>query len=188
MPVLHPRSPPPILLLFFVGPVSLTAQERGEPAGPPPDDVVEESEVEVTRPRGPWWTLWSRRTPHDRLIAGMTTMHVYQIDEGLRNNQAVGVVYVGFVGATFITTHGPRGFVLAAERSWREGRWGPVRTMVGFRAGLIYGYDERLFELARHTPILPYGQPVLLLQGGPLTVDLTYTWVVMSLTFGIRMW
>ena len=80
-----------------------------------------EALAEIAQPtRGPWWTLWSWRTPHDRIVAGMITTHLYELDETPANNQALGVVYKGVVGATFITTHGPRGFVLALERAWLE--------------------------------------------------------------------
>lgn len=138
--------------------------------------------------RGPWWTLWSWPTPHDRLIVGMITTHLYELDEAPTNNDAIGLVYRGLVGATFITTHGPRGFAVAFERAWLEGEIGPIRTMLGFRTGLVYGYDGRLFELADHTPILPYGQPVLLARAGPVTLDFTYTWVVVSMTAGVTLW
>ena len=147
-----------------------------------------ETEAPPTPERGPWWTLWSRPSPHDRLIVGMITTHLYELDEAPTNNWAIGFVYRNVVGATFITTHGPRGWVLAFERAWLEGTLGPMRTMLGFRAGLVYGYDERLFPLAEHTPILPYGQPVFLVDAGPVSLDFTYTWVVVSLTAGITLW
>lgn len=140
------------------------------------------------RPRGGWATLWSKRTPHDRLIVGMVTVHVYDFSKPLDQNNALGLVRDGVLGATFITTHGPRGYVVAFERSWAEGRWGPFETMVGFRAGLVGGYDGRLFEQADHVPILPYAQPMGLLRWGGVTLDLTYTWVVMSLTAGVTLW
>ena len=141
-----------------------------------------------THERGPWWTLWSTPTPHDRVLAGMITTHLYNLDELPTNNNAIGVMYRGVLGATFITTHGPRGLVAAIERSWFEGTFGPARTMFGFRTGLVYGYDERLFALAGKTPILPYGQPVALIRLGPVSMDFTYTWVVVSLTAGISFW
>jgi hypothetical protein len=175
-------------LLLPAGAERTAAQDRDPSAGTPDTDAVE-SVVQTEQPtRGPWWTLWSWRTPHDRVVAGMITTHLYELDEAPADNQAVGVIYKGVVGATFITTHGPRGFVLALERAWLEGRLGPTRTMLGFRAGLVYGYDQRLFGLAEHTPILPYAQPMFLLRAGPVSLDFTYTWVVVSLTAGVSFW
>jgi hypothetical protein len=174
-------------LIGAARPGSALAQSSGGAGGDAPASVSGRSPG-VDPPRGPWWTLWSWRTPHDRVIAGMITMHVYELGQAPTNNHTFGVIYHGVLGATFITTHGPRGFAAAFERAWLEGTLGPARTMLGFRAGLVYGYDRRLFELADHTPILPYGQPVLLVRAGPISLDLTYTWVVFSLTGGISLW
>ena len=153
-----------------------------------PSSLEAQGETQATHERGPWWTLWSTPTPHDRVLVGMITTHLYNLDELPTNNNAIGAIYRGVLGATFITTHGPRGFVAAIERSWFEGTLGPARTMFGFRTGLVYGYDERLFGLAGKTPILPYGQPVALIRLGPVSLDFTYTWVVVSLTAGISFW
>lgn len=159
-----------------------------DPGGGDAGSVTAEVQELSTPERGPWWTLWSWQSPHDRMLVGMVTTHLYELDEAPTNNWALGLVYHGMVGATFITTHGPRGFVLAFERAWLEGTLGPTRTMLGFRAGLVYGYDERLFPFAEKTPILPYGQPMFLVRAGPVSLDFTYTWVVVSLTAGITFW
>jgi len=141
-----------------------------------------------THERGPWWTAWSWAAPHDRILAGMTSIHLYHLDEGWNGNGAVGLVAKGFFGATFITTNGPRGWVLGVERAWLEGAVGPVRTMLGFRTGLVYGYNRDLGYVAEWSPILPYIQPLALIRLGPATVDLAYTWVVVSLTGGLTLW
>jgi len=178
-----------VLPLMAAAPPDVGAQVVGGDASADESPATEDQvAVGARSERGPWWTLWSWRTPHDRVIAGMITMHVYELDQAPTNNYAFGLIEHGVLGATFITTHGPRGFALAFERAWLEGTLGPMRTMLGFRTGLVYGYDRRLFELADHTPVLPYGQPVLLVRAGPVSLDLTYTWVVFSLTAGLSLW
>jgi len=57
---------------------------------------------------------------------------------------------------------------------------------VGFRAGLVYGYDGRLGWLAEAVPVLPFAQPVLYTRIGPFTAAITSTWVVVSVTAGLR--
>jgi hypothetical protein len=144
--------------------------------------------LQEERPRGGWATLWSRRTPHDRVILGMVTAHVFNWSRPLDQNNALGLVYEGVLGASFITTHGPRGYVVAFERSWFEGRWGPFDTMFGFRTGLVGGYDDRFADLAGRVPVLPYAQPIGVLRWADVSLDLTYTWVVMSLAVGVTLW
>ena len=76
----------------------------------------------------------------------------------------------------------------ASNASGRRAPGARFKRWPGFRSGLVYGYDRRLGWVAEELPILPYGQPVLLARAGPLTVDLTYTWVVFSFTFGAALW
>ena len=47
-------------------------------------------------------------------------------------------------------------------------------------------YDEQLGWMAGKSPILPMFQPMLYGRIGPLTADVTYTWVVVSITAGLR--
>jgi hypothetical protein len=133
-----------------------------------------------------WWTLWSRPSDQDRLIWGMWTLHVNYLEEGWSNDGVVAAIYKSVYAASFETTHGPRGYTLGFERIWGSVERGPVQGMVGFRTGLVYGYDHRLGWMAEKYPILPFAQPVFLLRAGPLTTDFTYTWVVVSFTVGVR--
>lgn len=169
---------------------SLTVLASGIP-GIPETVAAQDSTVPALaeeRPRGGWATLWSRKTPHDRLILGMVTAHVFNWSRPLDQNNALGLVYEGVLGASFITTHGPRGYAVAFERSWIEGRWGPFDAMFGFRTGLVGGYDDRFADLAGRVPVLPYAQPIGLLRWGDVSFDLTYTRVVMSLAVGVTLW
>ena len=91
----------------------------------------------------------------------MWTLHIDHADEGLSNDDLWGVMYRGGFAATFITTHGPRGYTVGLERNWASGERGPLAGMLGFRAGLVYGYDERLGWVAGKCPIIPLLQPVV---------------------------
>lgn len=133
-----------------------------------------------------WWNVWSHRSEEDRLIAGMWTTHLNRDKDGWQNDRAVALILDGFYGATFRTTHGPRAYSLGVERSWLSGSAGSLTGMLGFRTGLVYGYDGRLGWAAEKYPILPFAQPVLYGRLGPLAADLTYTWVVVSLTAALR--
>ena len=134
----------------------------------------------------PWWLLWSETSPEDRIIWAQWTLHLRYARKGLFYDSMVGVQYRGAFAATFITSYKERGVVVGMERQWFSGERGPLAGMLGFRAGLLYGYDEQLGWVAGKTPILPVFQPMLYGRLGPLTVDVTYTWVVMSLTAGLR--
>lgn len=155
-------------------------------AVPPATGSLEAQERTDAESERRWWNLWSQASTEDRLIWSMWTMHLYDLGGGIQNDRAVALIYRGSYAATFRTTHGPRGYTLGVERSWASGARGPFWGMIGFRSGLVYGYDHRLGWLAERFPILPFAQPVLYGRVGPFTADITYTWVVMSLTAGLR--
>ena len=53
--------------------------------------------------------------------------------------------------------------------------------MVGYRAGLIRGYDTRLFEVAGKTPVLPFAGAVALLRLGPIGGEVSWVYRAVSL-------
>jgi len=146
---------------------------------------VEEAELVATG-SDPWWLLYSDVSPQDRLLFGMWSYHLRDLSSGAPSNGLMGLVYDGFMAATFITTHGPRGYALGVERTWISQSLGPTELMIGYRAGLVHGYDHRLFRLAEISPVIPFLQPVLFMRGGRFTFDATYTYVVVSFTAGFR--
>lgn len=163
------------------GPASMAAQSDVAAKS----DVAAQSKGEAQEDRR-WWNVWSHPSEEDRLIAGMWTTHLNRDKDGWQNDRAVALVLDGFYGATFRTTHGPRAYSLGVERSWLSRSKGTLAGMLGFRTGLVYGYDRRLGWVAEKYPILPFAQPVLYARLGPLAADLTYTWVVVSLTAALR--
>ena len=58
--------------------------------------------------------------------------------------------------------------------------------MVGYRAGVLYGYDERLLYVAGLSPVLPYVQLMALVQKGPVAVEVGQSWVVLTLAASWR--
>jgi hypothetical protein len=90
-----------------------------------------------------------------------------------------------FVG-TGINTFGDRSFIAAIERHWVTADWGAVDFGLGYRVGLITGYDERLFSLAGKTPVLPLVGPVAWTHLGPIGVKLFYVYRAASLEGWVR--
>lgn len=147
--------------------------------------AAQQDEPDDSSPRQ-WYNLGSLPSSQHRVVWGMWTTHLNREGDGWQNDRAFGLVYRGLYGFTFRTTHGPRAYSVGVERTWLSTDEGPVQGMIGFRTGLVYGYDERLGWLAEAVPILPFAHPVLYTQIGPFTADVTYTWVVISITAGLR--
>lgn len=94
--------------------------------------------------------------------------------------------YSHWFAGTFINTFGDRSFIAAIERHWVTADRGAVDFGLGYRVGLITGYDERLFSLAGHTPVLPLAGPVGWTHLGPIGVKLFWVYRAASIEGSIR--
>ena len=90
-----------------------------------------------------------------RLHLGMWTSHLSDIRRGLDTNWLVAVGWRGAFGGTFINSFGDRAFALGIERAVSRIEDGRVARGVGYRLGLVTGYDERLVPVASRVPVLP---------------------------------
>ena len=156
-------------------------------AGLIPSDAVAQDPTSTEADERQWWNAWSVQSDQERVLWFMTTLHINHVDDGLSNDELGGIIYKGLYAATLETTHGDRAFTAGVERSWVSGGEGIFGWMLGYRAGLIYGYDRRLGWVAEAVKILPFLQPVAYGRIGRFTFDLAYTRVVVSLTMGFRL-
>jgi hypothetical protein len=124
--------------------------------------------------------------PDRRLYIGMWTMHFRDLESGLENNWLLGVSWNGIYGATLVNSFGDRAY--SAGMQGTLARWAPGGTSValGYRVGLITGYDERFLPLARRTPVIPLVQPRITIDAARLGVELSYSGVVASAGFSLR--
>jgi hypothetical protein len=116
----------------------------------------------------------------------MWTVHFRDWDRGVENNWLVGASWRGIYAATFINTFGDRAY--AAGYQGMLLRWDPgvIAVGLGYRVGLVTGYDERFMKLAAKTPVIPLIQPRLALDRKRLGVELSYSGVVASGGFAVR--
>lgn len=118
----------------------------------------------------------------DRVIVGLWAMHPFepQFPE-IDATQGLGGVWGHWFGATFVNSYGERTVALGVERNWFHRGRGRAGLGVGYRVGLIAGYDERLVEIARHTPVLPFGGVVVWARYGPVAIDSYYVYRAITL-------
>jgi hypothetical protein len=129
-----------------------------------------------------------RPTPHreNRLYLGMWTIHLREPVLTLRNNWAVGFTTHGYFGATFLNSYGNRAFAGGLQRTIVATAPDPIGAAFGFRLGFITGYDGRLMRLARETPVLPLVQPFVRIDVRRVGVEVSYTFVVVSIGMSYR--
>lgn len=167
-----------VALLFFAsGPAG--AQRMG-PGGFRDDDlIVRDAQQESHRS---WWSLWSLPSTHDRVYLGMWTFHPFG-DEPFRleTNNGFGLQYRSLFAFTCVNSFDRRTYVAGAERVWLEARQGSLAVMLGFRFGLIRGYDTELLQIAGETPVLPFWGTLILLRFGPVGGEVSWVYRAVSL-------
>ena len=115
-----------------------------------------------------------------RLYFGMWTMHLRRDVWALDNNWAIGLAWHGFFGATFMNSFGRRAFTGGLQRTIVSTRPAPIGASIGYRLGVVTGYDGRFMPLARKTPVLPLVQPFVSIDVTHVSVEVSYTFVVVS--------
>lgn len=106
-----------------------------------------------------WSKLWGTPAP-TAIYPGMFTFHLEKASRDDNwNNQLIAGTYKGFFAGTFINSFYDRGYALGIQRMWdTEQLSDNFKNSVGYRLGLVTGYDERLAPIAGKTPVLPFPQ------------------------------
>ena len=121
-----------------------------------------------------------------RVYLGMWTTHLKNDVIRLDNNWAVGVTKGGYFGATYLNSFGRRAFAAGLQRTLVSTRDRLIDLSIGYRLGLVSGYDERFMRIARDTPVMPLAQPFVMLEVGRLGVEVSYSFVVVSAATSFR--
>lgn len=90
-----------------------------------------------------------------RLHVGMWTSHLTNFSKGLDANWLVAMGWRGLYGGTFVNSFGRRAFAAGIERPLVRDDGTGINAGLGYRFGLVTGYDERLIGFAGKTPIIP---------------------------------
>lgn len=121
-----------------------------------------------------------------RLYVGMWTVHFRDPGRGVENNWLLGLSWRGLFGATFVNTFGNRAYSAGYQGMLVSWKAGAGSLGLGYRVGLVTGYDERFMPLAAKTPVVPLVQPRLTLDGKRLGAEVSYSGVVASAGFNVR--
>lgn len=121
-----------------------------------------------------------------RLYVGMWTTHLKSDIVVLKNNWVAGLSARGYFGATFVNSFGKRAFTGGWQRPITAVNRRQAGLLLGYRLGFVTGYDGRLMRIARKTPVLPLAQPFVSLDISHIGVEVSYTFVVVSVAASYR--
>jgi hypothetical protein len=173
------------MALLLVGVVALEGQDR--PASPDGEPEAESEEGQVpapdAAPPGAHWWLGFRGAPEpNRLYLGIWALHLKRMEDGLSAHHLLGVTWRGFYLATFMNTHERRTWSAGIGRYLvaLEGSEGSFQ--MGYRAGLLAGYDHQLMAIAEKWPAIPAAQITAAARFRGVGMQAGWSWVVA--TFG----
>jgi hypothetical protein len=111
----------------------------------------------------------------------MWTAHLGDLGQGFQRSWLLAITWRGLYGGSFVNSFGDRAFTAGIERPLLRSADHTVTSGVGYRLGLVTGYDERLLGLASKLPVLPLLQLMGDLAVGRTGVELAWTAKVASL-------
>lgn len=177
----------PLLCFLWAG--SGQAQSRGAVASDTgtravaPDSA--KTDASAANRRHFWQKIAGTSAP-DALYLGWATWHLRYPMQPWMNNHFWGATFRGFHAGTFITSHDDRGYAVGVQRVLID--WGghDVSAELGYRAGLVYGYDEEFLDIAERLPVLPALTGMLDLRWKTLGMQIGYAGIVMTVGGVVR--
>lgn len=104
--------------------------------------------------------MWGQ-TPPNAIYFGMFTLHINpeSFKDDRWNNNLIGGVYDGIFFGTLLNSFDNRAFVVGLGRDvYNETLSENFNLRVGYRLGVISGYDERMGDMAKYSPVIPFPQ------------------------------
>ncbi len=99
-------------------------------------------------------------------------------------NKEIGVSYKGFYATTFENSYYNQTYSVGIQRTiWQHDIGQRGACAIGYRAGIMYGYDRRLSTLAGVFKYLPFTLPYFDLQFGHVGAEFQYFWSGASMGF-----
>ena len=138
---------------------------------------------------GGWQKIFGQIEPRPMLGLGMWSYHLKHESEDMDNsrNDLLGFSDKGYFIATLINSENRRSFAAGIQRYWLRKELAPDWTyQLGYRLGLVYGYDRKLGKYAAHIPVVPFPQFISDLTWKHFGWEISYTWVVVSTSFYYR--
>lgn len=173
------RSCVVLALLALLGAVDPAA---GQSAG---DASLNASTAASEQGRG-WTALFGREHSRTHVIVGLWALHPFepQFPE-FDWAQGFGVRSQQWLAAAFVNSYDQVAFMAALERYWWVGDYDAIDMGIGYRVGLLSGYDERLFALAGSVPALPFTGLLVWTDVGPFSLDVFYAYRGITVETGL---
>ncbi len=146
---------------------------------------VEAAAAAAEQGRG-WTAIFGREYSRPHVIVGVWALHPFepQFPE-FDWTQGFGVRSHQWLAAAFVNSYDRVAFMAALERYWWVGDYSAIDIGIGYRVGLLSGYDERLLSLAGRVPALPFTGLLVWTDLGPFSLDVFYAYRGITVETGL---
>jgi hypothetical protein len=130
--------------------------------------------------------LWGAPEP-SALYLGMWSTHLTDPDLDVANNWLIGLNFRGYFLGTFMNSYDKRSWATGVERRiFSLGKQNQLNASLGYRLGLMTGYEDRFTPFFGNSPIIVFPQLYSNIAYDHIGVQLSYSWSVVTAGFYIR--
>lgn len=136
-----------------------------------------------------FWQFLEGTQPENAVYLGMLTWHFNPESrkDDRRSNNLIGGVYQSIFVGTLLNSFSDRAFVVGVQRNLYTNQLSQNNQVnVGYRLGLISGYDERMSDIAKYLPVLPIPELYVDYAYKNVGAELSYIGVVFTAKFFVR--
>ena len=124
--------------------------------------------------------LWGKKEP-SALYLGMWSTHLTDPDLDVQNNWLIALNIEGFFVGTFINSYDKRSWAAGIERRlWSVGKKNGFNASLGYRLGLMTGYEERFTIFFGHSPIILFPELISNIAYKNVGFQIGYSWTVVT--------
>ena len=127
--------------------------------------------------------------PSNAIYLGMLTWHFSKKSrqDDRWSNDLIGATYKNVFIGTLINSFDDRAYVIGLQRNLYTYKSSYNQEFnVGYRMGLITGYDERMSSIAEHIPVLPIPEVYMDYSYHNIGAEFSYVGVVFTAKFFVR--
>ncbi|WP_440616426.1 hypothetical protein [Cysteiniphilum sp. 6C5] len=136
-----------------------------------------------------FWTFLKGTQPDNAVYLGMFTWHFNPESRAHDrwSNNLIGGLYNSIFVGTLLNSFSDRAFVVGVQRNLYTNQLSQNNQVnVGYRLGLISGYDQRMSDFAKYLPVLPIPELYIDYAYKNFGAELSYIGVVFTAKFFIR--
>ncbi|WP_440683079.1 hypothetical protein [Cysteiniphilum halobium] len=136
-----------------------------------------------------FWVFLKGTQPDNALYLGMFTWHFNPESRAHDrwSNNLVGGLYNSIFVGTLLNSFSDRAFVVGVQRNLYTNQLSQNNQVnVGYRLGMMSGYDQRMSDFAKYLPVLPITELYIDYAYKNLGAELSYIGVVFTVKFFIR--